>query len=141
MDRLKLSISNLLYILFKSDLLALRFVLCVGSIMWATWALVTAFFLLPSFGVYQTIFGGFPFEVWPMMFAIHGTVGVTCLLLKQTHRPMIVMGSMFGAALWTASLNMVVVARLAESTLPMGGAHWIAAIIAWWIFIRDCYGN
>ena len=76
-----------------------------------------------------------------VLFTIHGTVGVIALLLHQHQRFWIIMGSMYGALLWTISLNIITVVRIAEQSLPMGGAHWLAAFIAWWILIHDIFGK
>ena len=142
MVQIKLALSNLRYILTQSDLLAIRFALDFGSLMWAFWIVTTLAIFPNAIDDYSTlIYASINLPVWAILFAIHGTVGVIALLLKQRNKFWIMVGSGFGALLWTASLNIILLTRIAEHSLPMGGAHWMASFIAWWIFLRDCYGH
>jgi len=141
LDRIKLSTANLSYILAEADLLAMRFALNIASILWAVWVALTIWVYPGTIDDYDLSFVDGHLGVLAGMFLIHGVVGVTALLLKQKNRFWIMLGSMYGAALWTVSLDLILLARIADQTLPMGGAHWLAAIIAWWIFMRDIFGK
>ena len=132
---------NLGFILARSDRSAVRMALYIGSLMWAIWGAVVVIAAPATIHGYIIMIKAMPLWGWALLFFIHGSVGILTLLLEQTNRALIILGSMFGAALWMISLNLVLLSHIADGILPMGGAHWMAVIIAWWIFIRDCYGR
>ena len=140
-DRLKLAIYNLKFILTDADLLAMRFALNIGSISWAVWVAVSMIMFPSTLDDFDLPFVDAQLPMLATLFAIHGTVGVIALLLHQRNRFWIILGSMYGALLWTISLNIITIVRFSEQSLPMGGAHWLAAFIAWWIFIHDIFGR
>jgi len=115
--------------------------LSVGSIAWAIWALVVTQFSPNIAKEYNILFDAFPIFGWAFLFLLHGIVGIIALLLKQSNRSLIIIGSMYGAALWTVSLNLVILSHLADGTFPMGSAHWMMSTVAWWILFRDCFGE
>ena len=131
LDWVRLAISNLKFILIDADLLAMRFALNIGSISWAAWVLASMILFPGTLDDFDLPFIQSHLPLLAVLFTIHGTVGVIALLLHQHQRFWIIMGSMYGALLWTISLNIITVVRIAEQSLPMGGAHWLAAFIAW----------
>ena len=138
---LKLAILNAKYILFSADVLAMRFALAVGSVFWASWIGLSYFVYPGTLDDFDLPFGEARLVAWAMLFFIHGVSDVTALLTGCHNKKWAILRSMIGAALWTVSLDIVLLVRLSENTLPMGGAHWLAAIIAWWIFMRDIFGK
>lgn len=141
LDRVNLILSNLRYILFDADILSMRFALNIGSIFWAFWVVASNLAYPNTLDDFDLPYVDAHLQLLAALFATHGIIGVTALLLHQRNKILVVLGSMYGALLWTISLNIIVLVRASEHTLPMGGAHWLVAIIAWWIFIRDAFGR
>ena len=109
--------------------------------MWSIWVVVVVLAFPEAANDYDLEFVNSHLKFFASLFFVYGGVGVIALLLKQQHRGWIRIGSMFGALLWTISLDLIVLVRLSEHTLPMGSAHFLAAAIAWWIFIRDIFSK
>jgi len=140
-DVIKLVWSNFKFIIAKSDLTSMRLALYTGALMWSIWVVVVLLVFPEAANDYDLEFVDSHLQFFAFLFFAYGGVGAIALLLKQQHRGWITIGSMFGALLWTISLDLIVLVRLSEHTLPMGSAHFLAASIAWWIFIRDIFSK
>ena len=137
----KLALSNLKFILLHADLLALRFALAVGSVVWSSWVLFACFVYPGILDDYDLPFGETRLIAWAVLFFVHGATEISAMLTQCQNKAWSMIRTMLGATLWTISLDIVLLVRLAENTLPMGGAHWFAAIVAWWIFMRDIFSK
>ena len=131
METLKLALSNLKYILCNGDITVLRFLLGIGSLIWAAWAAVV---VIPLIELHTFIIHLAPLWAWGALFFIHGIWALERVLLKLPVIGASIVCSMLGVVLWTGSAIIIFETRLATGILPMGGAHELAVIIAWWIF-------
>lgn len=137
----KLVLSNLKFILLHSDLLAMRFALACGSVLWASWVLFACFVYPGILDDYDLPFGEARLIAWAVLFFIHGVAEISAILTHCYCKTWSIIRAMLGATLWTVSLDIILLVRLAENTLPMGGAHWFSAAVAWWIFMRDIFSR
>lgn len=128
METLKLAFSNLKYILSKGDITVLRFLLGIGSLIWALWAAIVVIPLIP---IHTYILHLAPLWAWGVLFFIHGIWTLERVLLKLPVLGTSILCSMLGVILWTGSAIIIFETRLAAGILPMGGAHELSTIIAW----------
>ena len=137
----KLALSNLKFIFLHADLLAMRFALALGSLIWASWVLFACFVFPGSLDDFDLPFAQARLIMWAVVFFIHGIAEIIAILTHSINRTWSIVRAMVGAMLWTVSLDIILLVRLSEDTLPMGGAHWYAALVSWWVFMRDIFSK
>lgn len=141
MTSLKAAFSNLRILVGYTDLTALKLSVALGSLLWMVWAIIAAWadnYYIQVTAPYQLMFDTAPLWVWGTAFAIHGFGSLYTTLLHLHGKWSSIGWSGFGALIWTFNADLILVARLHEHSLPLGGAHWLVAILAWWIFLRQC---
>ena len=140
---LRLARDNLKFILLASDLIAIRFTLAVGSLMWVIWGIMAHFYyLITAFSFTNgDHFASIPVWLCVFLFLVHGVGGLVSILLHIRCRWFMILGSMYGVILWTASLILISLVRtqMLDSVLPVGSPHWLAVVMAWWIFVRHLF--
>ena len=142
---LKLILSNIKFILVKSDLLSVRFSLVIASMMWVAW-LMTISGNPPLdddiVSGYYGVLDQLPLVVWILVFFAHGSAELTLLVLKIKDRVANMIVTAYGAIIWSSVSILIFVSLMRLLSPPFSGATWIITVVAWWVFIRNCwYGD
>ena len=128
-------------IILRSDLTPIKFIVTLGSGVWFFWALLLAFFP-NSYEDHVLLFANINAQWWEAAFSAHFLVGMGILLSKNEHKRINVLVAIYGAILWSVSLNLIIASRIIVGVLPMASAaHWMMASMAWWILLRESYGK
>jgi len=109
----------------------------MGSVLWVLWVLLTTI-PGPAFSHLREGYEAMHVTWWAVLFAMHSVIGSYTLLTNSKSAKLALGSSILGVLAWTSSTIIITTVRLNEGGFPMGGAHWMAMIIAWWIFLRDC---
>ena len=142
--RCKLAWKNFNYILSRSDLLPVRLILSLASIVWAIWGIgiiiVDLKYIMPE--IDRTVmFAMIPLWLWIVAFLMHGIFSLIMVLLKIQIKPLLMVISCFGALLWSFNVDLMLVTHIEKGVFPLITSQWTLAGISWWVFIRNCYGN
>ncbi len=134
--------ANLWFILAHANTVAVRFALYTGGILWG----IEDFFFpslhftdisrLLSISVFYV--SNFILYILPICLITYGTVSLLALLLKFKSKTPTMISSCAGAFLFTIALNLeMVIHYLLEGSFLVEVPLWYAAILAWWVLIRD----
>ena len=128
-------------IIIRGDITTLRLMVSMGSIIWFVWSMLQ--YLFPETYIdNQILFSNVNIHWWSAAFLAHGFLSMGLLLTQSENKRLWVLTSIVGAMLWSISLNLVIASRIIVGVLPMASsAHWIVAMMAWWILLRDSYGK
>lgn len=149
MNKIQFATSNILSILKSADLTALRFILPLAAFSSTIWFVVMLSYGMTIQDIESTrrlMFEVFTFSEWSGLILIYGILNILLVSFKfeyQTKRTrsINILVSSFGALLWSLNASLLLAAKLEQGALTLMVAQWILAIVAWWIFIRDCYGR
>jgi hypothetical protein len=135
----RLSISNLKFILFNSDTLALRALLVFASTHWALWTLLVTSQIAETVAKVDPGYDSQYLSAWAVAFLVHGIWSSYLLITNNPHRTWNILCSAIGTIAWTSTVVMLVLIRIRTGTLPLGGMHVTTSVAMWWIFLKDCF--
>jgi hypothetical protein len=138
----RLMISNLWFILTRSNTVAVRFALYSGAILWGIQD-----FLLPArhfvaisslLSIHIDYVISFVRYFLPFGLIAYGTTSLLCLLLKFKSYAITLQSSLAGAFFFTLAVNLeMAIHYLVDGSMIVEVPLWYAAGLAWWILIRD----
>ena len=139
---LRLMLANLWFILSKSNSVAVRFALYTGAIAWGIQDLLspsTQFVEISKLlSVHVEYVITFVKCFLPFGLIAYGSSSLTLLLLKYKSNVLTLQSSLAGAFFFTLALNLeMVIHYLMEGNMMVELPLWYAAMLAWWILIRD----
>lgn len=144
MNRIKFAASNIWFLISAADVLPVRLVLALSAFLWTAWAYLIVFVDERS-ALYDQgrdlMFNIVPVWGWAVMFAIYGFLLLYQILLRTGNRILFAAVSAIGALLWSFNLTLLFVSRIEHGIMPMVAAQASFALVAWWLFLRDCNGN
>lgn len=135
----KVTLKNKLNHLFNdSDLLAIRFMLATGSLLWGAMLLWPGdTFTRPMFSVVRQVM---PEIFWAVLFLISGAAGMYSLFYGNVKRSLVWFDSLLGCFLWSSiTIGMFMSAfTIGNNATPPAAIapSVIMALASWWILIR-----
>ena len=149
MSKLRLAVSNLWFVLAESDIVPLRTVLALASIGGLFWLTLMLDYGMSVTGIEASrklMFEFLPLWAWVLLITAYGIAELIIVIFKidmNFPRGKIInkIVSAAGALMWTLNVTLLVASRLDQDILTMVTAQWAIAGMAWWVFIRDCYGK
>lgn len=140
---LRLMLSNLWFIVSRSNTVAVRFTLYTGAVLWGIHGLFypeTHFLdIARLLSIHVEYVASLVQCFLPLGLITYGSSSLILLLLKYKSNSLTLQSSLAGAFFFTLALNLdMVVHYLTDGNIqgvevPM----WYAAILAWWVLIRD----
>ena len=149
MNKIQLATNNIKAILISADLAVLRLVLSMaafGSAIWFGIMLVYGMSIADIELTRRLMFEVFTFSEWTVLILVYGILNILLVSFKfeyQTKRArsINILVSSFGALLWSMNASLLLASKLEQGALTLMVAQWTLVLVAWWIFIRDCYGR
>ena len=149
MNKINLMSSNLWLVVSKADIVTLRLALVLTAFTTLIWIGVMLNYGMTIDDIEngrRVMFDFIPLWLWLSCTVIYGIAEFIIVTLKidsdypngQTINMLV---SAFGAMLWSLNVDLLMASRIEQGVLTIIAAQWACAVIAWWIFIRDCYGR
>jgi len=133
----RLTFKEFKYSALNSDTIPIRLALMIGSIIWVLWAILASnqFPMFEGFS-HDSVNDRVVIQCG-VLFTAHVVLSWFGVFYNVNNRYIAAIGSGVGVIAWVSSALIITVSRLNEQALPMGGAHFITASMACWLFYRD----